>query len=66
MGFVKRPEELARIQHALSHPRFVDTIGLPAGSSYRDTMLLASGWRFYYRNITRTEVNRIARSACAL
>jgi acetoacetate decarboxylase len=24
MGFVKRPEEIARIQHALSHPRFVN------------------------------------------
>jgi acetoacetate decarboxylase len=24
MGFVKRPEEIARIEHALSHPRFVN------------------------------------------
>lgn len=24
MGFVKRPDEIARIQHALSHPRFVN------------------------------------------
>ena len=24
MGFVKRPEEITRIQHALSHPRFVN------------------------------------------
>jgi len=24
MGFVKRPEEIAQIQHALSHPRFVN------------------------------------------
>src|SRR5690348_3718882 len=24
MGFVKRPEEISRIEHALSHPRFVN------------------------------------------
>jgi len=24
MGFVKRPEEIVRIEHALSHPRFVN------------------------------------------